>query len=142
MKTALLLLAALAAGAGSAVTVKSTVVTSVVNKSGFQTAESSPGQLSVHYEYNDRGRGPKTHTVMAPGSMTVTGVDYYKAPVNETFSGGKWSNGAESGASSNRKALYAEQRSEVGPYQSPMEDGMQHFHEFYRRHMESAILHV
>jgi len=22
---------------------------------------------------------------------------------------------------------------EVGPYQSPMEDGMQHFHEFYRR---------
>ena len=24
---------------------------------------------------------------------------------------------------------------EVGPYQSPMEDGMQHFHEFYRRIM-------
>ena len=28
-------------------------------------------------------------------------------------------------------------RSEVGPYQSPMEDGMQHFHEFYRREMEA-----
>ena len=26
-------------------------------------------------------------------------------------------------------------RTEVGPYQSPMEDGMQHFHEFYRRRM-------
>jgi choline monooxygenase len=24
---------------------------------------------------------------------------------------------------------------EVGPYQSPMEDGMQHFHEWYRRKM-------
>jgi hypothetical protein len=23
----------------------------------------------------------------------------------------------------------------VGPYQSPMEDGMQHFHEWYRREM-------
>ena len=38
-----------------------------------------------------------------------------------------------------RKALLAEGRSEVGPYQSPMEDGMQHFHEFYRRVMQSAI---
>ena len=37
-----------------------------------------------------------------------------------------------------RKALYAQGRSEVGPYQSPMEDGMQHFHEFYRRHDGSA----
>ena len=34
-----------------------------------------------------------------------------------------------------RKLLYAQGRSEVGPYQSPMEDGMQHFHEFYRREM-------
>ena len=31
-----------------------------------------------------------------------------------------------------RRALMKEGRSEVGPYQSPMEDGMQHFHEFYR----------
>ena len=34
-----------------------------------------------------------------------------------------------------RNALYAQGRDEVGPYQSPMEDGMQHFHEFYRREM-------
>ena len=34
-----------------------------------------------------------------------------------------------------RYALWYEGRSEVGPYQSPMEDGMQHFHEFYRRLM-------
>jgi len=38
-----------------------------------------------------------------------------------------------------RKALLAQGRNEVGPYQSPMEDGMQHFHEFYRRIMQSAI---
>ncbi|HJW25182.1 MAG TPA: aromatic ring-hydroxylating dioxygenase subunit alpha [Rhodocyclaceae bacterium] len=34
-----------------------------------------------------------------------------------------------------RRALLKEGRNEVGPYQSPMEDGMQHFHEFYRRIM-------
>ena len=27
---------------------------------------------------------------------------------------------------------------EVGPYQSPMEDGMQHFHEWYRKQMQQA----
>jgi len=32
-----------------------------------------------------------------------------------------------------RLALLREGRNEAGPYQSPMEDGMQHFHEFYRR---------
>ncbi|HEX4885648.1 MAG TPA: aromatic ring-hydroxylating dioxygenase subunit alpha [Casimicrobiaceae bacterium] len=38
-----------------------------------------------------------------------------------------------------RKALYAQGRNEVGPYQSPMEDGMQHFHEFYRREMAGEL---
>ncbi|AWI81527.1 MAG: Rieske (2Fe-2S) protein [Betaproteobacteria bacterium HGW-Betaproteobacteria-13] len=38
-----------------------------------------------------------------------------------------------------RRALLKEGRSEVGPYQSPYEDGMQHFHEFYRRIMEPHI---
>lgn len=32
-----------------------------------------------------------------------------------------------------RAALMARGDNEVGPYQSPMEDGMQHFHEWYRR---------
>jgi phenylpropionate dioxygenase-like ring-hydroxylating dioxygenase large terminal subunit len=39
-----------------------------------------------------------------------------------------------------RNALFAQGRSEVGPYQSPMEDGMQHFHEFYRREMEAQLV--
>jgi phenylpropionate dioxygenase-like ring-hydroxylating dioxygenase large terminal subunit len=34
-----------------------------------------------------------------------------------------------------RRALYRMGRSEEGPYQSPMEDGMQHFHEFLRREL-------
>ena len=34
-----------------------------------------------------------------------------------------------------RKALLARGDNEVGPYQSPMEDGMQHFHEWYRTKM-------
>ena len=38
-----------------------------------------------------------------------------------------------------RKALYAAGRNEVGPYQSPMEDGMQHFHEFLRTELRSEI---
>jgi phenylpropionate dioxygenase-like ring-hydroxylating dioxygenase large terminal subunit len=34
-----------------------------------------------------------------------------------------------------REALMRRGDDEVGPYQSPMEDGMQHFHEWYRRKM-------
>jgi choline monooxygenase len=34
-----------------------------------------------------------------------------------------------------RKALLQRGVNEVGPYQSPMEDGMQHFHEWYRARM-------
>ncbi|MEY8876100.1 MAG: aromatic ring-hydroxylating dioxygenase subunit alpha [Leptothrix sp. (in: b-proteobacteria)] len=38
-----------------------------------------------------------------------------------------------------RKALLRRGDNEVGPYQSPMEDGMQHFHEWYRRQMGDAF---
>lgn len=34
-----------------------------------------------------------------------------------------------------RRVLMRAGRNEVGPYQSPMEDGMRHFHGFYRRQM-------
>jgi choline monooxygenase len=39
-----------------------------------------------------------------------------------------------------RKALYARGDNEVGPYQSPMEDGMQHFHEWYRQRMDANAI--
>jgi choline monooxygenase len=35
-----------------------------------------------------------------------------------------------------RKALLLRGDNEVGPYQSPMEDGMQHFHDWYRRQVQ------
>lgn len=38
-----------------------------------------------------------------------------------------------------RKALMMRGDNEVGPYQSPMEDGMQHFHEWYRKQMQQAV---
>ena len=38
-----------------------------------------------------------------------------------------------------RKALLARGDDEVGPYQSPMEDGMQQFHEWYRRMMGDRL---
>ncbi len=34
-----------------------------------------------------------------------------------------------------RRALYVQGVNETGPYQSPMEDGLQHFHEFLRREL-------
>jgi phenylpropionate dioxygenase-like ring-hydroxylating dioxygenase large terminal subunit len=37
-----------------------------------------------------------------------------------------------------RAALMARGTSETGPYQSPMEDGMQHFHEWYRKAMHET----
>jgi phenylpropionate dioxygenase-like ring-hydroxylating dioxygenase large terminal subunit len=38
-----------------------------------------------------------------------------------------------------RRALHKRGRSEVGPYQSPMEDGMQHFHEFLRAALQRHL---
>ncbi|QDQ28397.1 aromatic ring-hydroxylating dioxygenase subunit alpha [Chitinimonas arctica] len=38
-----------------------------------------------------------------------------------------------------RQRLFREGRDEFGPYQSPMEDGMLHFHEFMRREMGSHM---
>jgi phenylpropionate dioxygenase-like ring-hydroxylating dioxygenase large terminal subunit len=34
-----------------------------------------------------------------------------------------------------RRALMMRGENQIGPYQSPMEDGMQHFHEWYRQRM-------
>ena len=34
-----------------------------------------------------------------------------------------------------RRALYKQGRNEAGPYQTPLEDGMAHFHEFIRREL-------
>ena len=38
-----------------------------------------------------------------------------------------------------RRALMAQGISDAGPYQTPMEDGMKHFHEFLRRELEPRV---
>lgn len=63
-----------------------------------------PGKVSYWFEYNDRGRGPKLRVDLTIDNgqviaRTVTGVDYFKGPVLETFelSNGvaKWKNKTE-----------------------------------------------
>lgn len=77
------------------------------NKAGTQVVSTSGDSVAVDYEYNDRGRGPKTHTVMrlgangVPLSMETTGNDYYKVPIEERFSTdgatARWKNTSEEG---------------------------------------------
>jgi hypothetical protein len=77
------------------------------NAAGRQVVTRRGAETVVDYEYNDRGRGPKTHTVIrldergVPVSMVTTGNDYMKQAVDERFSveGGvaKWTTSSESG---------------------------------------------
>ncbi len=63
------------------------------------------GSIHVHYEYNDRGRGPKTDSVyrVAEDASVIEartqGVNYFKGKVEETYSRdgkhAKWKNSAE-----------------------------------------------
>jgi hypothetical protein len=73
---------------------------------GFQEVRhNADGSISVHFEYNDRGRGPKFDTqyrVAADGTLLQVdseGVDYLKAPLSDHFSlvGGQahWHNTGE-----------------------------------------------
>jgi len=65
------------------------------------------GTLHLFFQFNDRGRGPKTTSVLefgangVPISETVTGNDYLKSPVEETFTFAdgvaRWKNNAEQG---------------------------------------------
>lgn len=73
---------------------------------GTQVVTTRGDEVIVDFEYNDRGRGPKTHTVMklhdaVPVSMQTTGNDYLKQKIEERFSVengmATWKNTAESG---------------------------------------------
>jgi len=74
------------------------------HRAGQETVTTSGGTRTVDFEFNDRGRGPKTHTVMTTDATSITtslktdGNDYFKAPVSESFANGAWSNGAEKGS--------------------------------------------
>ncbi|MBL0162506.1 MAG: amidohydrolase family protein [Xanthomonadales bacterium] len=84
---------------------KSVLVLAGAN-AGFQEARyGDDGKLAVHFEFNDRGRGPKldaSYLLDADGVPThidLKGVDYLKAVVAETYSrtddGVVWKNAAE-----------------------------------------------
>ena len=71
------------------------------------TWTTSDGKLHAFYQFNDRGRGPKTTTVLIvdangiPSSEVTDGNDYLKAEVHEEFSAAhgnaRWKNKAEQG---------------------------------------------
>lgn len=80
--------------------------------------KSSPNSYTLFYEYNDRGRGPKQFVELrtdadgVPNYRSVKGVDYYKAPVDETFeiinNNAKWKSSSEQGEKTiTDKALYS-----------------------------------
>jgi imidazolonepropionase-like amidohydrolase len=89
------------------------------NKAGYESStRNADGSLQLHFEFNDRGRGPNVNEKIVTGKdgipveIEITGVDYLKAPVNERFSlkqgTASWKNRSEEGQKKiNGKAFYA-----------------------------------
>ncbi len=77
------------------------------NRAGTQVVTQRGNESTIDFEFTDRGRGPKTHTMVRvddrglPISIETTGNDYLKAPIEEHFSLengiAKWKNTAEAG---------------------------------------------
>ena len=79
------------------------------NPAGRQAVWTAPdGTLHIFYQYNDRGRGPRTTSILKldaqglPVAESVSGNNYLKSPVQEnyTFASGvaRWKNNYEEGA--------------------------------------------
>src|SRR3954470_16107825 len=76
--------------------VRKSVMVMGANHAGQQTVTTLGNSYTIDFEFTDRGRGPKTHTVMTldargiPVAETTTGNDYLKVPVDErlTSTGG------------------------------------------------------
>lgn len=88
------------------------------NPAGQAVCRRAAGGGECDFEYNDRGRGPKLHEAFAvdaaglPVKIEITGNDYLKVPVRETFSrtaqGAAWKNQGENGsAATASRAFYA-----------------------------------
>ncbi|MBZ5667027.1 MAG: amidohydrolase family protein [Acidobacteriia bacterium] len=83
----------------------------------------SDGTLHIFFQFNDRGRGPKTTSILkldpngVPVSEVITGIDYLKSPVNENYSldagTAHWKNTAEQG----------EKKISAPAYYSPLNGG-------------------
>jgi imidazolonepropionase-like amidohydrolase len=88
------------------------------NKAGYESStRNADGSLQVHFEFNDRGRGPSIDERIVigkdgiPTELKSSGVDYLKAPVEEQFSlkqgAASWKNRSEEGRKEvNGKAFY------------------------------------
>src|SRR5688572_10721796 len=85
------------------------------NTAGTQVVTKSGDEVVVDFEFNDRGRGPKTHTVMRlqdgkPVFLETKGNDYLKQQIEERFvveNGlATWKNTAEAGEEKG-SSLYA-----------------------------------
>jgi imidazolonepropionase-like amidohydrolase len=88
------------------------------NLAGQQAVWTAPdGALHMFYQFNDRGRGPKTTSVLTldakgvPIAETVNGNDYLKSPVTEDYSlkagVARWKNDSEQGEKKvNGSAIY------------------------------------
>jgi imidazolonepropionase-like amidohydrolase len=82
----------------------------VGEKSGEQVVtRGSDGSLTIRFKFNDRGRGPDTVTQLAlddrglPADISISGVNYAKAEIQETYSrkgsAGTWESEIERGSS-------------------------------------------
>lgn len=78
------------------------------NLAGQQAVWTAPdGAVHMFYQFNDRGRGPKTTSILTldargiPVAETVNGNDYLKSPVGEDYSlkdgTARWKNDSEKG---------------------------------------------
>jgi imidazolonepropionase-like amidohydrolase len=87
------------------------------NRAGEQTVLRLPsGDLQVHFEFNDRGRGPKIDERVAldargwPVSVEITGIDYFKGAVEERFrrdgARAAWKSDVEQGEASADSGFY------------------------------------
>lgn len=71
-------------------------------------------------------------------------VAYFEPEVKQAHQAAYLETGVEDGdlcerMDRGRRVLYDQGLNDAGPYQSPMEDGMQHFHEYLRREVEPQI---
>ena len=88
------------------------------NKAGFESSSrNADGSMQIHFEFNDRGRGPNIDERIVAGKdgipteIEIKGNDYMKAPVQERFTlrgaNARWKNRAEEGEKSvTGKAFY------------------------------------
>ena len=86
------------------------------NRAGTQVTHVEGSRFKIDFEFNDRGRGPKTTTDLLlndrrlPAQERTTGVDYFKGPVDETFAQegttARWHNKAEDGKRIGTDAFY------------------------------------